>query len=106
MVDELVDLCNSSSDNDDVVALPARNNSNNSIQNDDDSSSSSSSEDSYLWKVDVPKGSPPKEDVRRGNYFKEIRKKYKDDDDNKRKQTKRHKIFHAITTRIVKSIDS
>ena len=97
MVDELVDLCNSSSDNDDVVALPARNNSNNSIQNDDDSSSSSSSEDSYLWKVDVPKGSPPKEDVRRGNYFKEIRKKYKDDDDNsKRKHTKRHKIFHAV----------
>lgn len=102
MVDELVDLCNS--DNDDVVALPARNNarnnSNSSIndnQNDDDSSSSSSSEDSYLWKVDVPKGSPPKEDVRRMNYFKEIRKKYKDDDDNsKRKQTKRHKIFHAV----------
>jgi hypothetical protein len=100
MVDELVDLCNS--DNDDVVVLPARNNSNNSIndqnKNDDDSSSSSSSEDSYLWKVDVPKGSPPKEDVRRGNYFKEIRKKYKDDDDNssKRKQTKRQKIFHAV----------
>jgi len=86
MVDELVDLCNSNSDNDDV-----------DNQNDDDSSSSSSSEDSYLWKVDVPKGSPPKEEVRRGNYFKEIRKKYKDDDDySKRKQTKRHKIFHAV----------
>lgn len=95
-MDEFIDLCNS--DNDDIVALPARNSSsnNNSINDnkDDDSSSSSSSEDSYLWKVDVPKGSPPKEDARRGNYFKEIRKKYGCDDDNSKRMqmTKRQKL--------------
>ncbi|KAL3768086.1 hypothetical protein ACHAW5_009143 [Stephanodiscus triporus] len=93
-----IDLCDS--DDDIVVAttasVAAEKKYNDDDHVDDDSSSSSSSGDSYLWKAGgFLKGSPrKKEEIRRGNYFKEVRRKYGDNDDGERK--KRKEIHAAV----------
>ncbi|KAL3822257.1 hypothetical protein ACHAXA_005890 [Cyclostephanos tholiformis] len=85
-----IDLCDS---DEDLVAVTATTTSiaankkfNNVDHEDDDSSSSSSSSgDSYLWKAGgFLRGSPrEKEEIKRGNYFKEVRRKYGDNYDHK-----------------------
>jgi len=89
----IIDLCDSDDENK-QTAFKADNKYSNDAANSDDDSSSSSSDDSHLWSAGgFLKGSPQrgKEEVKRGNYFKEVRSKYGDDTDADGRNAKRQK---------------
>ncbi|KAL7531615.1 hypothetical protein ACHAXR_007312 [Thalassiosira sp. AJA248-18] len=112
MDESIIDLCDSDEDNDQTTATVVNINTNKNFKidrrgsDDDSSSSSSSSDDSHLWNAGgFLKGSPQRGDggvktARRGNYFKEVRSKYNnsDDDIDGGKKMKRRKFGSPIVS--------